>query len=79
MSDTILITRPIPKKKRKRVQTRAVKVGIDQKTSNSNANRANTIRKMVEEQMKISGYKRNEDPLMQEIKKIANKYHAKMS
>ncbi|TWI56339.1 hypothetical protein [Halalkalibacter nanhaiisediminis] len=77
MSDTILISRPMPKKKRK--YARAVTVGIDQKTNISNANRADGIKKMVEEQMKISGYKRDEDPLLKEIKKIAHKYHAKMS
>lgn len=78
-TDTLLINRQKPRRKSRKTPTRAVKVGIDLKGTHSNSAQAESIRIMVEEQMKLNGYKRNEDPMIQEIKKITDRYRRKMS
>ncbi|EIJ78022.1 hypothetical protein PB1_10669 [Bacillus methanolicus PB1] len=77
MSKTLFVNRPIPSRNKSKWAKRAVKLEIDQ--GNSYNDLRASIKKIVNEEMKKNGYRRNEDPLVRDLKRLAEKYQTKMS
>jgi hypothetical protein len=77
MADTLIIQRKISSKKKNKRPNKVVTFETGVKASTLSQVRRN-IDKIVSKEIKKNGYKRQDDPLIKDIRKIAHKFQAKL-
>jgi hypothetical protein len=77
MPESLMVNRSISNRKSGTRTKRKVKLKATH--GNNYPNNRENIKKIVEEEMKKNGYRRSDDPLIRDLKRLAEKYRTKMS